>query len=98
MVPPEKYERMLHWFYDRSLEGGIELKATCAPHYFRVLRQRRAQERRAAGAYGRHAAVAGPASPAIPGTIGPTDMAMPGATGIVLNPSHAAPLPQAAGH
>ena len=29
MVAPEEYERMLHWFYDRSLEGGIELKATC---------------------------------------------------------------------
>jgi AdoMet-dependent heme synthase len=38
MVPPEEYERMLNWFYDRSLEGGIELKATCAPHYFRVVR------------------------------------------------------------
>ena len=98
MVPPQEYEAMLHWFYDRSLEGGIELKATCAPHYFRVLRQRRAQERRAAGAYGRHAPAAGPASPEIPGTIGPTDMAMPGATGIVLNPSHAAPPPQATGH
>jgi MoaA/NifB/PqqE/SkfB family radical SAM enzyme len=42
MVPPEEYERMLNWFYDESLKGGIELKATCAPHYFRVVRQRRA--------------------------------------------------------
>ena len=48
MVPPEEYERMLNWFYDQSLEGGIELKATCAPHYFRVARQRRAADRRAA--------------------------------------------------
>jgi MoaA/NifB/PqqE/SkfB family radical SAM enzyme len=46
MVPPEEYERMLNWFYDRSLEGGIEMKATCAPHYFRVVRQRRALEHR----------------------------------------------------
>ena len=45
MVSPEEYEKILHWFYDRSQEGGIELKATCAPHYFRVVRQRRAQER-----------------------------------------------------
>ena len=30
MVPPEEYERMLNWFYDQSLTGGIELKATCA--------------------------------------------------------------------
>jgi AdoMet-dependent heme synthase len=48
MVPPEEYERMLNWFYDQSLEGGIELKATCAPHYFRVVRQRRASEHRSA--------------------------------------------------
>src|SRR5271157_724391 len=50
MVPPEEYERMLNWFYDQSLEGGIELKATCAPHYFRVVRQRRAAEHRSATA------------------------------------------------
>ena len=49
MVPPEEYEKMLNWFYDQSLAGGIELKATCAPHYFRVVRQRRAAERRSAG-------------------------------------------------
>ena len=42
MVPADEYEKILNWFYDRSLEGGIELKATCAPHYFRVMRQRRA--------------------------------------------------------
>src|SRR5208282_2449786 len=48
MLPAEEYEEILNWFYDRSLEGGIELKATCAPHYFRVVRQRRAAERRAA--------------------------------------------------
>src|ERR1700690_2537435 len=46
MVAPEEYERMLNWFYDRSLEGEIEMKATCAPHYFRVVRQRRAAEHR----------------------------------------------------
>ena len=45
MVPPDEYERMLNWFYDQSLEGGIELKATCAPHYFRVMRQRKAADR-----------------------------------------------------
>ena len=45
MVSPEEYERMLNWFYDQSLEGDIELKATCAPHYFRVVRQRRAADR-----------------------------------------------------
>ena len=28
------------------MEGGIELKATCAPHYFRIARQRQVEERR----------------------------------------------------
>ncbi len=43
----EEYERVLSWFYDRSLDSGLELKATCAPHYYRILRQRRAEARRA---------------------------------------------------
>src|SRR6476646_4431203 len=76
MVPPEEYERMLNWFYDRSLEGGIELKATCAPHYFRVVRQRRAAEHRSAQAATRaRAALAGTAQAP---DIGPADMLMPG--------------------
>jgi len=82
MVPPEEYERMLNWFYDRSLEGGIELKATCAPHYFRVVRQRRVAERRSAAAAAQAAGHTTPASP----SIGPTEMAMPGSTGIELKP------------
>jgi radical SAM protein with 4Fe4S-binding SPASM domain len=97
MVPPQEYEAMLNWFYDRSLEGGIELKATCAPHYFRVVRQRRAEERRAAGTYGKQA-VAATLPPPIPGTIGPAEMAMPGATGIVLNPPHATHSGHPGGH
>jgi AdoMet-dependent heme synthase len=85
MVPPEEYERMLNWFYDQSLEGGIELKATCAPHYFRVVRQRRAAE-------GRSAQAAAEAHvPADTSAIGPSDMMMPGSTGILLKP-------QTAGH
>ncbi|HET7185362.1 MAG TPA: radical SAM protein [Terriglobales bacterium] len=77
MVPPEEYEAMLNWFYDRSLEGGIELKATCAPHYFRVARQRRAADRRAAAAETQ--------------AIGPADMMMPGSTGVVLHPQGSPP-------
>ncbi|MCB9140287.1 MAG: radical SAM protein [Caldilineaceae bacterium] len=42
----DKYEEILNWMYDAEVEGGIELKATCAPHYFRIVRQRQAQERR----------------------------------------------------
>ena len=85
MVPPEEYERMLNWFYDQSLEGGIELKATCAPHYFRVMRQRKAADRLA----GRE--VPAPA-PSHPHEIGPTDMTMPGSTGISLKPGGGAPV------
>lgn len=47
MVPAEEYERILHWFYDREREGRLELKATCAPHYYRVRKQREVSERRA---------------------------------------------------
>lgn len=34
-----EYEGLLHWFYDMRREVPIHLKATCAPHYYRVLRQ-----------------------------------------------------------
>jgi radical SAM protein with 4Fe4S-binding SPASM domain len=40
MLKGEEYEKALNWIYDRSLEGKLHLKATCAPHYFRVMRQR----------------------------------------------------------
>ena len=84
MVAPEEYEEMLNWFYDRSLEGEIELKATCAPHYFRVVRQRRAAERRAA-----ETATLPKLAPAearhVPG-IAASEMMMPGSTGIDLKP------------
>ncbi|MGA9528403.1 MAG: radical SAM protein [Terriglobales bacterium] len=91
MVPPEEYERMLNWFYDQSLEGGIELKATCAPHYFRVVRQRRVADRHAAEAAAKTAPGAASetqqsAALLPPAGIGPTDMIMPGGTGISLRP------------
>ena len=35
MLQPEEYEKAMNWIYDRSLEGKLHLKATCAPHYFR---------------------------------------------------------------
>ncbi|HVT88690.1 MAG TPA: radical SAM protein [Tepidisphaeraceae bacterium] len=43
MLTPEEYENSLNWIYDRSLEAKLHLKATCAPHYFRVMRQRAKQ-------------------------------------------------------
>lgn len=39
-IPSEEYERVLNWFYDKSKTSRIQLKATCAPHYFRIMRQR----------------------------------------------------------
>ncbi len=46
-IDGQRYEEVLNWFYDRSLDSGLELKATCAPHYYRIMRQRRAEARRA---------------------------------------------------
>jgi len=40
MLHPTEYEKALHWIYGRSLENKLQMKATCAPHYFRVMRQR----------------------------------------------------------
>jgi heme b synthase len=34
-----EYEKLLHWFHGMRSEVPIHLKATCAPHYYRVLRQ-----------------------------------------------------------
>lgn len=39
LLSAREAERWLEWLYDRELEGRIELKATCSPHYFRVVRQ-----------------------------------------------------------
>ncbi|MFP4104785.1 MAG: radical SAM protein [Phycisphaerae bacterium] len=38
---PERYERVLNWICDRRLAGSdIEIKPTCAPHYYRVAAER----------------------------------------------------------
>jgi heme b synthase len=39
-ISPEEYERTLNWFYKESLHCPIQLKATCAPHYYRILHQK----------------------------------------------------------
>lgn len=39
-ISPHDYERILNWFYEESLSSPIQLKATCAPHYYRIYRQR----------------------------------------------------------
>lgn len=46
MLSGEQYEDVLNWLYERSKETALELKATCAPHYYRVIRQRARAEGR----------------------------------------------------
>ena len=46
-ISSEEYERILHWFYDESKKVDIDLKATCAPHYFRIRAQRIEEEKKA---------------------------------------------------
>jgi heme b synthase len=43
-IEPAEYEQVLNWFYDKHKQVEINLKATCAPHYFRIMRQRAKQE------------------------------------------------------
>jgi AdoMet-dependent heme synthase len=46
MLPADEYERVLNWFFDQSKAVTIDLKATCAPHYFRIRAQRIVEERK----------------------------------------------------
>jgi AdoMet-dependent heme synthase len=46
MLPADEYERVLHWFDDQSKSCPIDLKATCAPHYYRIRAQRLEDDRR----------------------------------------------------
>jgi radical SAM protein with 4Fe4S-binding SPASM domain len=46
MLPAETYERVLAWFDEQSAACPIDLKATCAPHYFRIRAQRIEEDRR----------------------------------------------------
>jgi radical SAM protein with 4Fe4S-binding SPASM domain len=45
MLPADEYERVLHWFDEQSKDCPIDLKATCAPHYYRIRAQRIEDER-----------------------------------------------------
>lgn len=46
MLPAAEYERVLDWFYEQSKTCALDLKATCAPHYFRIRAQRMSEERK----------------------------------------------------
>ncbi|MBF0573763.1 MAG: heme b synthase [Desulfamplus sp.] len=39
-IDAAEYEKTLNWFYDQRETTSLQLKATCAPHYYRILRQR----------------------------------------------------------
>jgi heme b synthase len=39
-ISAEEYEDTLNWFYEQRKKTDLQLKATCAPHYYRILRQR----------------------------------------------------------
>lgn len=39
-----RYEEVLNWIYEKAQTGPIHIRPICAPHYFRVLRQRRVRE------------------------------------------------------
>jgi heme b synthase len=38
-IDAREYEKLLHWFYNMRENVALHLKATCAPHYYRILRQ-----------------------------------------------------------
>jgi len=43
-ITAQEYEQTLNWFYDQRDKLPLQLKATCAPHYYRILRQRAKKE------------------------------------------------------
>lgn len=39
VISAEEYEETLRWFYEFRKTADMSLKATCAPHYYRIMRQ-----------------------------------------------------------
>lgn len=39
VITAEEYEEVLHWLYQFRKTTSMHLKATCAPHYYRIMRQ-----------------------------------------------------------
>ncbi len=39
-IEPKEYESLLTWIYERSRNSDMQIKPTCAPHYYRIFRQR----------------------------------------------------------
>ncbi|MBU2261325.1 MAG: heme b synthase [Proteobacteria bacterium] len=58
-ITASAYEETLNWFYEEGLGCAIQLKATCAPHYYRIFHQRHKErngtpERKPAAGEGGH--------------------------------------------
>ena len=56
-IAPADYEKTLNWFYEESLRAPIQLKATCAPHYFRIYHQRKGPAQEAPKGHGAHGGI-----------------------------------------
>ena len=39
VISAREYEDVLHWFYEFRKNTDMHLKATCAPHYYRIMRE-----------------------------------------------------------
>jgi AdoMet-dependent heme synthase len=42
-VSPEEYEKVLRWFYEQEKKTALQLKATCAPQYYRMRKELRGE-------------------------------------------------------
>jgi heme b synthase len=46
-ITPEEYESVLNWIYDKKKQDlPIQLRPTCAPHFYRIFRQREREQGR----------------------------------------------------
>jgi heme b synthase len=43
-VTAQEYEEILTWFYEQKERSPVHLKATCAPQFYRILRQKAREE------------------------------------------------------
>jgi radical SAM protein with 4Fe4S-binding SPASM domain len=69
MLPADEYERILRWFDEQSRTCPIDLKATCAPHYYRI-RAQRLEEDRSRGDMASTFIAPGTKAKAAPGVLG----------------------------
>lgn len=44
VISAKEYEDVLHWLYEFRKHTSMSLKATCAPHYYRIMRQKAHEE------------------------------------------------------